>query len=111
MNDWLDELSADERADWDRFVEHYRRNVVNQIAESSVFLSLVPDEPPDVKFAAELGFAILFNKPIIAVTHSQRDCPAGLRRVAHSVIEADIDLEEGRQKLADVLSRTLEAEA
>jgi hypothetical protein len=51
--------------------------------------------------AVELGFAILLDKPVIALARRGRGVPPGLRRIAHAVIEMDhdLDVEAGRLEL------------
>jgi len=89
---------------WHAFVRHFREDVVGKIAGSALTISLVPGEF-DVKFAVELGASIMLDKPIIAVVLPGAPVPARLRRVADLVIEADLDLEEGRRQLAEVLRK------
>lgn len=105
MPDWLDELSPEEREQWDSMVGHFRRDAVEKITGSAAIISLVPaKEDLDVKFAMELGAAIMLDKPIIAVAMPGVDVPPKLRLIAESVVEADIDTEEGRKDLAAALS-------
>lgn len=106
--DWVDQLSDSDRRGWERFVRHVREDAVGKIAESAMVMSLVPDDgKADVKFAVELGFAILYDKPIVLVAMNGREIPPGLRRVAHHVIELenDVYVEEGREEMAEKLKK------
>lgn len=104
MTDWLEELAPDERSQWDEFVDHFRRDALEKIAGSGIFLSIVPSkEDFDVKFAAELGTMMFFDKPLIVVTAPGQDIPPKIRRIADFVVAADIDTGEGRAALADAL--------
>lgn len=107
MSDWLDELSPDDRVRWDEFVDHFRREAVEMIAGSAAFISIVPSsmEQVDVKFATELGMAIMLDKPIMALAMPGAKVPQQLRALAVEVVEADIDTEEGKAEFAEALSR------
>lgn len=107
MTDWIDELTPDEREGWDSFVEHFRREAVEKIAGSGAMISLVPSDGFDVKFAAELGAAIMLDKPIIAVAMPGAVVPSKLREIADEVVVSDIDTEEGRSELTRALDRVI----
>lgn len=85
---------------WEDLVAYTRREIVAKIADSAFVMSLVPSAGSDIKFAIELGTAIMLDKPIVALAIRGRDIPPGLRRVAHAVIEiGDIDTEAGQMEL------------
>lgn len=88
---WGDEFYA--------YVDHFRRNVVQNMHDSAYVMSLVPGEF-DVKFATELGAAIMMDKPIFAVLMPGSKVTGKLKLVADVIVEADIDTEEGREQLA-----------
>lgn len=102
--DWVDSLNDEDRLHWDGFVDHFRREAVSKIEGSGLFISLVPSEGFDVKFAVELGAAIMLDKPIIAVVMPGVEISDHLRRVSDQVVEADLDTEEGRDKIARAIS-------
>ena len=91
-----------DREAWENFVQHVREDAVRKIDASAAVLSLVPDEV-DIKFAVELGLAIMLDKPVIAIATPGQRIPERLRRVADKIVEADIDLEEGQQRLRAAL--------
>jgi nucleoside 2-deoxyribosyltransferase len=98
--DWTDELDPEERDAWEEFVEHFRRGALEAMDESAFVTSLVPREHDvDVKFAVELGAAIMLNKPILAVVAPGAEVPDKLRLVVDDLIRADVDTEEGRQEI------------
>lgn len=104
MSNWTDGLTPEERDTWDDFVDHFRRDALGKIAGSGVFLSLVPSaEDFDVKFAAELGTAIMLDKPLIIVIAPGVELPTKLRLIADQVVCADLDTEDGRRAIADAL--------
>lgn len=101
MADWLDNLEGDERHDWDRFVEHFRRDTLEKISGSAATISIVPRRGGfDVKFAVELGASIMLDKPILAIAQNGADVPLKLRTICDVVVIADIDTEEGRNAIA-----------
>ena len=111
MGDWLDELSGEERGQWDAFIAAFRRDALRKLAESDAFLSLAP--PPgkiNVKFCVELGAAIMLDKPIVVIVMPGRTVPPMLDQIASHVIHADIDTEEGRRETAAELARLTQAE-
>lgn len=103
MTDWPDRLSPEERDSWDEFVEEFRADALQKIDESAFILSLVPREDFDVKFALELGTAIMLGKPIVAVLPPGARIPGNLERVTDKVIRADVETEEGRHRIAEAL--------
>jgi len=101
--DWVEDLSGEDRAQWDHFVESARREAFDKISASDIFLSLVPEEP-DVKAAVEIGFAVLLDKPILSILMPGRKMPEHLRKISDLVVVADIDTEEGRETLSQSIS-------
>jgi nucleoside 2-deoxyribosyltransferase len=100
-DDWSDD------PDWKIYAEHFRENVAPQMKESTYVMSLVPGEP-DVKFAVELGYAIMLDKPIIAVVAVGSTPSEHLVRVADAIVEGDITTEEGRISLLARLNETMD---
>jgi len=98
---WDEDLSPEERWDWDRWVARVREGTVRQMTESAIVASLVPEDgKTDIKFAVELGLAIMMGKPIVAIAIAGRPVPGRLREVADAVIEiSDMDTEAGRDEL------------
>jgi len=93
--DWAD--SPDFRS----YAEHVIRDVVPQMKDSAVFLTIAPDGGiADVKQAVEIGFCILLDKPLIVVAPPGRHVAERLLRVADHVITADISTDEGREQIA-----------
>ena len=96
-------LTPEEQEQWDGFVEQFRREQVAGISESAMFMSIVPDDEGDVQFWAQLGCAIMLDKPILAVAIRGRDVPPKLRLIADKVVRADIDTEDGKQAILGAL--------
>jgi nucleoside 2-deoxyribosyltransferase len=99
MSDWLDELNPDERAHWDEWVSHVRRETLAQMDASAFVMQLYTDKEPDVKFAVEIGLGFLLDKPIFAIVMRGASVPKKLEMVADLIVEADLDTEEGREHL------------
>jgi hypothetical protein len=102
---WLGELEPDEREVWDEFVNHFRKEALGKIADSDMFFSICPENDWDVKYAVELGAAIMMDKPIIVMAHPGVELPAKLVAVADEVVHADIDTSEGREALKETIAR------
>lgn len=103
MSDWEAELSDDDREVWDEFVESVRRDALEKIADSSVVLSLMPRGEVDIKYAVELGLAIMLDKPLLVVAHPDAIVPRHLELVADNIVRADLDTAEGREHVAAVI--------
>ncbi len=96
-------------SDWDDFVTYHREHTVKAMAESAYVMSLVPDSKEvDVKFAVELGLAILLDKPILAVVQPGVHVPDRLRQVADAVIVTDLDTEDGKAQAAREIREFME---
>jgi nucleoside 2-deoxyribosyltransferase len=104
-SDWLDELAPAYRDEWDRFVEHVRRDTLVKMDGSAFVISLLPRGQVDIKFAVEFGMAIMLDKPIVAIAMPGSKVPARLRLVVDEIIEADLDTEDGREKIAAAIER------
>lgn len=102
---WDERLTPEEREDWERFVRHTREHTVKGMMSSAFVMSLVPNGEPDIKFAVELGLAIMLDKPIIAIVMKGASCPERLRSVVDGVVELeeDFDTEAGKQQAMDKL--------
>lgn len=103
--DWLDKLTPEERSEWDEFVDHFRRDTLHKMIDSAFVASIVPSEGWDVKFAVELGSAIMLDKPLIALIMPGANVSEKLKRVADEIVEADLDTEEGRKTIHEAISR------
>jgi hypothetical protein len=107
--DWTDNLTPEQRATWEEWVENVRRAAVEQIAGSAAFVTIAPrPENVDVKYAVELGLAIMYEKPIIVLAGPGRPVPEKLRLLADRIVYEDIDTEEGRRNFADAIAEFVE---
>ncbi len=106
---WDESLSPADRASWDAWVRDVREGTVKKMADSAMVMSLVPDGEPDIKFAVELGMAIMLGKPIVALALHGQAIPPKLREIADAVIEvSDMDTEAGKAELQAKLMPVLE---
>jgi hypothetical protein len=102
--DWIDQLDPEERQAWDEFVRHFREDALEKMDSSAFVTSLVPStDKVDVKFAVELGTAIMLDKPILAVALPGAHVPDKLRLVVDGLVRADVDTDEGRQEIAQAI--------
>lgn len=109
MNDDL--LDDDGFVEWAR---HVKTEMVPKMRESAMVVSLVPKEGSDVKFAVELGYAIMLDKPIIAVVTPGASVPRRLAEVADEIVEGSPSDPSFQQRLQEAVGRVvarLEAEA
>ena len=67
------------------FFQRAKRVTFPKLKASAMSLMIVSD--PDPKLCLELGAAILFDKPILALVPRGQTCPLSLRTVAHKVLE------------------------
>ena len=91
--------------EWKDFTRRVRRDMIPKLEGSSIAVSIVPDGAGDVKFAVELGFSIMLDKPIIAVVAPGTPIPAKLRLVADAVVE--VDLRSGSEEELEKLGRAV----
>ena len=89
MRNWTEDLTGNEQRDWEEFARHCREELIPKIDDSAIIMSLVPDRT-DVKFAVELGFAIMYDKPILALVPEGVTIPGHLARVADKIITVDL---------------------
>lgn len=82
------------------FARHVREELVPELDSSAITMSLVPRDPQvlDVKYAVELGFSILLDKPLILLVHPGQVLPDHLVRVADRIVEVDFANPEGAQE-------------
>ena len=110
MSDWKDHLTDAERSEWNEFEEGVRTGLVPKMTGCAYVASCVPDaDNVDVKFAVELGLAIMLGKPIIAIAQPGIPVPDGLRRAAHAVVVLDDSTEEAREKSYALLKEAVDA--
>ncbi len=85
--------------EWKAWEARVHEELIPKMAGSAAALQLVPTGPTDVKFAVELGFSIMMDKPILALVQPGMEVPAKLLKVADRVIEADLDTVDGHAKV------------
>jgi hypothetical protein len=72
---------------WSEYAKHVLDEIVPMMRDSAVVCSLVPEGEADVKFAVELGMALMLDKPIVLLVHSGVPVPARLARAADEIVE------------------------
>lgn len=85
------------------YADDAKKRLVPMIGESAFVMQLVPDgDKPDsfdIKFALEVGVAILMGKPILAVVGPGRKIPGKLNLVADMIVYADPGTDEGKKAI------------
>jgi hypothetical protein len=85
----MDPLESD--PEFARFARAVKNDLVPKLNASEITVSLCPTDPTalDVKYAVELGFSILLDKPIILCVAPGQVIPDHLVRVADRIVEYD----------------------
>jgi nucleoside 2-deoxyribosyltransferase len=91
--------------EWERYRKHVEDELVPMVRDSAVTISLVPGGKPDVKFAVELGFMIMLDKPIIAVVGRNAKVPLKLAKVADEIVEGEISDPDFQERLHAAIDR------
>src|SRR6266704_4742986 len=107
--DWLGKLTPEELEEWDEFVRHYREDVLPKMEDSAVFMTVVTPTKVDIKFAVELGMAIMLEKPIITMVLPGARVPEKLRAISEAVVHCDMDTGKGRDELIEVIRKVRDA--
>ncbi len=96
--------------EFDKFADRVRKELVPKIKDSDLFVSITPEskEKVDVKFAVELGLAIMYNKPIIAVIQPGTQISEKFSKVVDRFVELDLTDPNGRQRLMDTIKEMKE---
>ena len=97
---------------WLEYAEHVKAELIPMIKDSAVTLSIVPsDNKPDPKFAVELGYMIMLDKPIIAIVNPGSKVPLKLAKVADEIVEGapgDPDFEKRLMAAMDRVRKKIE---
>jgi len=98
--------------EFDRFVDRCRKELVPKIEGSDIFISVTPmnKEKVDIKFAVELGLAIMYNKPIVAVITPGTEIPEKLTKVVDRFVELDLKDPKGAERLQETIEEMLDNE-
>jgi nucleoside 2-deoxyribosyltransferase len=107
----LEALVSEYGPEFDKWAQRIKREVAPKVDESAVFVSLTPADPEDldIKFAVELGMAIMLDKPIVAVIPVGKKVPAKLAAVVDRFVEADYDnLSDLTERLGNEVQDILE---
>jgi hypothetical protein len=99
-------VTAQDWSEWERSV---RDDLIPKLTDTSVVVSIAPRGRTDVKFAVELGLAIMLDKPIIVLARPAVPLPPKLLAVADRVVQVDFDTPEPemRDALGDALASVL----
>jgi nucleoside 2-deoxyribosyltransferase len=97
-------------AGWHEFEKQVRENLIPKLENTDLFVSVTPlkKEEVDIKFAVELGLAIMYDKPIIAAIQPGMKVPEKLTRVVDKFVELDMHDPSQRQRLVDAIKEMQE---
>lgn len=102
-------MASEYGPEFDKFVDRARRELVPKIEGSQIFVSITPQskEKVDIKFALELGLAIMYDKPICAVIQPGTPIPEKLARVVDRFVEMDFNDPTQSDRLTEALNEML----
>ena len=87
------------------YAKRVRVELIPKIRDSALTISIAPsDGQGDVKFATELGFSILLNKPIIVVAEPGTPISPALAKVAYRVIFADFSTPNAQAEISTAIN-------
>jgi hypothetical protein len=81
--------------DWNTLADRALNDLLPMMKNSTLVVSMVPKGRTDVKFALELGFSIMLNKPIVAVVQPGTKVPDKMIAVADHIVEWDLNNDQG----------------
>lgn len=92
---------------WLEYADHIRKELIPMIQDSAITMSLVPGDGQvcDPKFAVELGYMIMLDKPIIAIVNPGAKVPPKLTLVADEIVEGDINDPDFQDRLHAAIDR------
>lgn len=94
-----------QEAETSGFADEMRENL-KKMEESALVMSIAHGGI-DIKFAAELGYAIWLDKPIVVINIQGDPLPEKVRLVADRVIDVDWTTEEAREQSAEKVGRAI----
>lgn len=99
-----------EDQEYQEFERRVRKDLIPMIASSAVFVAITPAsvDGVDVKFAIELGLAVMMDKPIIAVVRPGTEIPDKLARVADRFVELDFGDPTFRERMLAAVDAMME---
>lgn len=110
-----EELSIWDDPEWKEFEAHVRKDALPKIESAHIFVSLAPSSADrvDIKYAVELGMAIMMDKPILVIAPPGFIVPEKLQKVADRIVYVDILSDNGKKIVASEIENfvtTLEFE-
>ena len=80
--------------------------LIPDIRGSAITISIAPGiGDVDVKYATELGFMILFDKPVIIVADREDKINEHMRRVADEIVIGDLGTQAGQDAFKAAIDR------
>ncbi|ATW60595.1 deoxycytidylate deaminase [Mycobacterium phage SchoolBus] len=101
--DWADDPGFKE------YAKRCREELLPMMEGSRIAVALAPPAgKTDVKFAVELGFMIMLDKPIIAVVAPGTKVPPKLAKVADEIVEGQLGDPSLGRRVAEAAQRLAE---
>jgi hypothetical protein len=96
-------------SDWRKFERHVREKIIPDMRTSQLVMLISPDISAefDVRFAVQIGAAVLLEKPLVVIVPAGSVIAPKLERVADRIIRGDSSTEEGREALRAQMERFL----
>lgn len=82
-------MNFDDDPEIKAYLEHAEREMLPKMKSSAMSIVLLDGEGVTIELCAEIGAAILLDKPILVVILPGAKVPANLKRVAASIVEGN----------------------
>lgn len=92
----------------EEWMQRVRDELIPRLASANTVVSLIPDGLADVKYAVELGFSILMDKPMIFFVRPGTTVPKKMIAVADRILEVSDDDWANPDKLQERVFAALE---
>jgi nucleoside 2-deoxyribosyltransferase len=102
----FNKIDLENDPDFQEYKKHIIEELIPKIDNTDVFVSIMPSgkDKVDVKFAVELGIAILLDKPIVAIMCPGDDVSNKFKQVVDRFIELDIKDPLNYPKITEALN-------
>lgn len=92
----------------DEYLNRARTEMFPKMKASKLSIAVIGE--PDPKLCLEIGAAIMFDKPIVAVVPRGVKCPLSLRTIAHKILD-DFDANDpaSQERLRKAISDLTDA--
>lgn len=97
----------DDNEELNNYLDRAKREMFPVMEQSAFCMTIVGT--PDPKLCLEIGAAIMYDKPILAIVPRGAHVPLSLRTIAHKVVEVSEDLnDDDKAKVAAAVKEIME---